>query len=64
MQPCIRYSFGYILTITGADTILDWAEELGVKGARDDRGTDHWVSGDHIHVPDYGGKTHIPTKPD
>ena len=51
-------------TDSEADTILDWADELGVEGVRDNRGEDHWGGRDHIHIPDYGGKTHIPTKPD
>lgn len=50
------------LTDSEADTILDWAREVGVQDSRDDRGTSHWDGGDHIHVPGYGGKPHIPTK--
>ncbi|MCG8636066.1 MAG: DUF6531 domain-containing protein [Desulfobacterales bacterium] len=41
------------------DTILDWGEELGIDGVRDDRGKDHWKGGDHIHVPG-SGIGHIP----
>ncbi len=43
-----------------ADTVLDWADELGIDGARDDRGKDHWEGGEHIHVPG-SGLGHIPT---
>jgi hypothetical protein len=42
-----------------ADTVLDWADELGIEGARDDRATDHWAGGSHIHVPG-SGINHIP----
>lgn len=44
-----------------ANTILDWGEELGIDGIRDDRGKDHWKVGNHIHVPG-SGTGHIPTK--
>lgn len=44
-----------------ADTILDWANEQGIDGARDDRGEDHWQGGPHIHVPGSGIR-HIPTQ--
>jgi len=43
-----------------AQTLLNWAREYGVKPARNDIGTDHWVGGDHIHV---GPVNHIPVKP-
>ncbi|MCU7850128.1 MAG: hypothetical protein KZQ89_19490 [Candidatus Thiodiazotropha sp. (ex Lucinoma kastoroae)] len=49
------------LSDSDADTILDWADEVGVEGARDDRGKDHWVGGDHIHVPG-SGVGHIPVR--
>lgn len=49
------------LSGSDADTILDWAGELNIDGARDDRGSDHWTGGDHIHVPGSGIR-HIPTK--
>ena len=42
-----------------ADTVLGWAGEVGVTGARDDRNTTHWVGGPHIHVPGCGIR-HIP----
>ena len=48
------------LTGGDADTILDWARELGVPGVRDDRSKDHWKGGAHIHVPGTGIQ-HIPT---
>ena len=48
------------LSNDNADTLLDWAREQGIPGVRDDRGTDHWVHGDHIHIPGTG-ITHIPT---
>ena len=44
-----------------ADTVLDWANELGIEGARDDRGKGHWDEGEHIHVPGSGIR-HIPTE--
>jgi len=44
-----------------ADAILDWADEVGINGARDDRGKDHWEGGDHIHVPG-SGIGHIPVQ--
>ncbi|MCP4347076.1 MAG: RHS repeat-associated core domain-containing protein [Desulfobacterales bacterium] len=43
-----------------ADTVLDWADEVGTEGARDDRNTNHWTGGQHIHVPG-SGIGHIPT---
>ena len=49
------------LSGSDADTILDWADELGIEGARDDRGKDHWAGGEHIHVPG-SGIGHIPTE--
>ncbi|WP_444923581.1 RHS repeat-associated core domain-containing protein [Microbulbifer sp. DLAB2-AF] len=56
-------TYGGRLPLSGsdADTILDWADELGIEGARDDRGKDHWAGGEHIHVPG-SGINHIPTK--
>ena len=50
------------ITNEDADTLLDWENEVdpnNEKGLRghDDRGTDHWTGGDHIHV---GGQDHIP----
>ena len=50
------------ITNEDADTLLDWGNEVdpnNEKGLRshDDRGTDHWTGGDHIHV---GGQDHIP----
>ena len=41
-----------------ADQILDWGREVGTE-VRDNRGTDHWVGGDHIHV-EGSGINHIP----
>jgi RHS repeat-associated protein len=41
-----------------AQTLLDWANEYGVKG-RNDIGTNHWVGGDHIHI---GPVNHLPVK--
>jgi RHS repeat-associated protein len=32
-----------------ADALMDLAKGIG-KGVRDDRGTDHFVNGDHIHI--------------
>jgi hypothetical protein len=49
------------LSGSDADTILDWANELGIKGVRDDRETDHWVGGGHIHIPGSPIR-HIPAK--
>ena len=49
------------LSDSDADTILDWAGELGIGGTRDDRGKDHWAGGEHIHVPG-SGQGHIPTE--
>ena len=50
------------LSDSNADTLLDWADKYGVD-ARDDRGTDHWVSWDgikdHIHI---GPINHIPVR--
>jgi hypothetical protein len=43
-----------------ADAALEWADELKIPGARDDRGEDHWIGGDHIHIPG-SGIPHIPT---
>ncbi|MEO3430531.1 RHS repeat-associated core domain-containing protein [Pelagibius sp. CAU 1746] len=47
------------LSSDDADTIIDWANEQGIGGVRDDRGTGHWEGGDHIHVPGSGIR-HIP----
>ena len=47
------------LTNGQADTVLGWAKETGVQGARDDRGATHWKGGPHIHVPG-SGVNHIP----
>ena len=47
------------LTNGQADTILGWGKEVGVQGIRDDRGTNHWQGGEHIHVPG-SGLNHIP----
>ena len=44
-----------------ADTILQWADELGTPGARDDRNTTHWEGGPHIHIPGSGIR-HIPAR--
>jgi RHS repeat-associated protein len=44
------------VTPSQAKTLLEWAEEYGVRG-RNDIGTNHWVGGDHIHV---GPVSHIP----
>jgi hypothetical protein len=44
------------VTPSEAKTLLEWAEEYGVRG-RNDIGTDHWVGGDHIHL---GPVSHIP----
>jgi predicted Ser/Thr protein kinase len=38
-----------------ADTLLEWAEEYNFP-SRDDRGKDHWVGGEHIHI----GPKHVP----
>ena len=46
------------VTNSDADTLLNWADEYDLQG-RDDRGKDHWIGGEHIHV---GGK-HIPITP-
>ena len=43
-----------------ADTILDWGRETGL-GGRDDRDTDHWQGGPHIHIPG-SGVGHIPVE--
>ena len=43
-----------------ADTILDWGKEVGVP-VRDDRDTDHWKGGPHIHVPG-SGVGHVPVE--
>ena len=45
-----------------AETLLEWADELGIEGARDDSGTGHWVGGDHIHIPQNGVTEHIPVE--
>jgi len=49
------------LSDNDADTVLDWTDELGISGARDDRESDHWRGGPHIHVPGSGIR-HIPTR--
>jgi RHS repeat-associated protein len=49
------------LSESDADAVLDWADELGIQGARDDRATDHWEKGPHIHVPG-SGISHIPAR--
>lgn len=41
------------LSNSDADQILDWGKEVGTE-VRDNRGTDHWVGGDHIHVEGSG----------
>ena len=43
-----------------ADTLLDWGREVG-SNVRDDRNTDHWTGGPHIHIPG-SGVGHIPVK--
>lgn len=51
------------LSDSDADAILDWADELGIPGVRDDRGKNHWEGGEHIHIPG-SGINHIPTGKD
>ncbi len=42
------------------DIIKNWAKELGLV-FRDDRGTDHWIGGSHVHVDGIGKwGNHIP----
>ncbi len=50
------------LTSDDADAALDLANELGIKGARDDRDEAHWEGGPHIHIPGSGIR-HIPARP-
>ena len=38
-----------------ADALLEWSDEYDFP-ARDDRGLDHWVGGEHIHI----GPKHVP----
>ena len=56
---------GRRLSDDDADTVLEWGAELFPSppygGVRDDRGTGHWIGGDHIHVPGASGPSHIPT---
>lgn len=40
-----------------ADTLLDWAAEYDFP-ARDDRGEEHWMGGEHIHI----GNRHVPVE--
>lgn len=40
-----------------ADTLLEWADEYDFP-SRDDRGKDHWIGGEHIHL----GPKHIPIR--
>ena len=54
------------LSADDAGAAIDLGKELGIPGIRDDRGTDHWQGGPHIHIPQSGvgdGK-HIPALPD
>ena len=46
------------ISATEADTMLQWANEIGMR-YRNDIGTSHWIGGDHIHI---GPVNHIPVK--
>ncbi len=46
------------ISTENADTLLYWAGHYG-EDSRDDRGTDHWPGGDHIHI---GPINHIPVR--
>ena len=52
------------LTGEEADIVLDWANEQGISGVDDHRGDDHWVGGNHIHIPETGiaSGDHIPVE--
>lgn len=47
------------VTKADAQTLLDWARELGINPALDHIGTTHWVGGDHIRL---GPVNHIPVR--
>lgn len=47
------------LSADDGDAAIDLAKELGIPGVRDDRGTNHWQGGPHIHIPGTG-IGHIP----
>jgi RHS repeat-associated protein len=50
------------LSADDADAAIDLGKELGIPGVRDDRDTDHWEGGPHIHIPGTG-IGHIPADP-
>ena len=49
------------LSSDDADAAIDLAKELGIPGVRDNRNTDHWKGGPHIHIPGTG-INHIPAR--
>ena len=51
------------LSADDADAAIDLGNELGIPGVRDDRDTDHWEGGPHIHIPGTRIPPHIPADP-
>jgi hypothetical protein len=58
------------LTVEQANTVLDWAEEIGYPGVRAgpaDVGAPNvrpnWVGGPHINIPGIGRNGHVPVMP-
>ena len=50
------------LSSDDAKAAIDLGNEIGIPGIRDDRDTNHWEGGPHIHIPGTG-IGHIPAEP-